>query len=397
MKIFRRVGLALSIALLCWLPLQAQAACAIVQSGVNSYANAGTTSTVTLTSVVSGNSIIAVSMLYGTPTAPTASVSDGTAFTQAVRNSIDKLDSASATAIHYRHNVASGTHNVVVTTTSGAGSRYGWIYVAEVSGLVNTTANQTTGANADSANPATGSTSATTVATTCIFAAMGTGQASADAGIDVPATTGYTNRMIKQDVNAEMGGSVDTKSVSSTGVQSAAWGTMDGAQAWSAVIAAFEEGAGASPATLSAATPSGTLGTSTVATLGATSDVTSGTFYGVVDPAGQISGITAAQVIAAQDNAGGAVTASCNGAVSTTTPSCAVSGLTAATLYSYAVAQNSAGGNSNVLTGTFTTAAGGGSVVINPISGGGGSAARPVTFNRTDAANDDEFLLRAFR
>jgi len=39
----------------------------------------------------------------------------------------------------------------------------------------------------------------------------------------------------------------------------------------------------------------------------------------------------------------------------------------------------------------------GGGTVINPIGGGGGSAARPVTFLRRDAANDDEFFLRAAR
>lgn len=38
-----------------------------------------------------------------------------------------------------------------------------------------------------------------------------------------------------------------------------------------------------------------------------------------------------------------------------------------------------------------------GAVIVNPISGGGGAAARPVTFNVSDAANDDQFLLRASR
>lgn len=394
MKLIRRFGLALTIALTCWLPaLQASAACAIVQSGFNSLAGNATT-TVTLTGVTSGNSIITGSMIYGTPTAATASVSDGTSFTQAVRASeVPVSTEATAAALHYRHNVSSGTHAVVLTTNATAGNRFGWFYVAEVSGLVNAVPNQTASNNAESSSPTSGTTSATTVANECVLAIMSIGQTTSDAGIDA-ATSGYTNLFIRQDVIAESAGSVDVKSVSATGAQSAAWGTLNGSMGWAGAIAAFEE-TSASPAVLSSATPSGTLGTSTVATLGATSTVTSGTFYGVVDPSGQISGITAAQVIAGTDNAGGAVTASCNGAVSTTTPSCAVSGLTAATLYSYAVAQSSAGGNSNVLTGTFTTAAAGGSVVISPLGGGGGSAARPVTF--VEPANDDEFLLRASR
>ncbi len=114
---------------------------------------------------------------------------------------------------------------------------------------------------------------------------------------------------------------------------------------------------GASPATLSSATPSGTLGTTTSATLGATTDQTTGTFYGVVDTAGNISGITAAQVKAGQNNASASAVSASSTAVSTTSPATAVSGLTAATAYSYAVVQNNVNGDSNVLTGTFTTAA----------------------------------------
>src|SRR6185295_16976240 len=114
--------------------------------------------------------------------------------------------------------------------------------------------------------------------------------------------------------------------------------------------------AGSSPATLSGATPSGTLGTTTSATLGATTDQTSGTLYGVVDTAGNITGISAAQVKAAQNNAGGAPVASGNSSVSSGSPSVGVTGLTANTAYSYALVQNNANGDSNVITGTFTTA-----------------------------------------
>ncbi len=130
--------------------------------------------------------------------------------------------------------------------------------------------------------------------------------------------------------------------------------------AWCAieVIAA----AGGSAPTLSSATPSGTLGTTTTATLGATTNQTSGTFYGVVDTAGNISGITAAQVKAGQNNGSVSAVAAANSAVSTSSPAAAVSGLTAATAYSYAVVQNNTNGDSNVLTGTFTTA----SAAVNP-------------------------------
>lgn len=244
--------LLLSLALSVLWAGQAFGACSIVQSGFNNFGDAGATTTVTLNGVTAGNSIISVSMLYGDASAaPTASVSDGTSYTQAARSGIlsAATDANNAVAIHYLHNVSSGTHAVVTTTTSASGFRYGWVYTAEVSGLANAAPNQVVqGVTGETTTPATGNSSATTAANTCIWAAMSSGKATSDAGIDVPATTGYTNRFVRQDVNAEMAGSVDTKSVTSTGVQSAAWGTLTGSYAWGAVLAAFEEsGGGSSP------------------------------------------------------------------------------------------------------------------------------------------------------
>jgi hypothetical protein len=118
--------------------------------------------------------------------------------------------------------------------------------------------------------------------------------------------------------------------------------------------ASFVDASGGA-ATLSSPTPSGTLGTQTTATLGATSTSSSGTIYGVIDTAGNISGITAAQVVAGQNNTGSAAAFSNSNTVTTTSASIAFSGLTAGTTYSYALVQNN-GSNSNVVTGTFTTA-----------------------------------------
>jgi hypothetical protein len=107
--------------------------------------------------------------------------------------------------------------------------------------------------------------------------------------------------------------------------------------------------------TISGATPSGTLGTQTTATIGCTTDDNAGTLYVVVDTA-SLSGITAAQIKAGQNASSVAADAAGSGAVSTTTPSVGVTGLTASTAYNYAVLQDS-NGESNILTGTFTTAA----------------------------------------
>lgn len=144
-----------------------------------------------------------------------------------------------------------------------------------------------------------------------------------------------------------------------------AWADIDtgAGTVFEAVLAAIEiRAAAGSASVLSAATPSGTLGTTTTVSLGATTDQTTGTFYGVVDSAANLSGVTGTQVKAGQKASGAAAAFSGNSAVSTSTPSIPLTGLTPGTLYSYAVIQNNANGDSNVLTGTFTTAA----VIPNP-------------------------------
>jgi IPT/TIG domain len=114
----------------------------------------------------------------------------------------------------------------------------------------------------------------------------------------------------------------------------------------------------AAPALTTGVPTSGsTLATSSTVTCGATTTVGSGTLYCVATTS-SLSGVTAAQVKAGQ-NAAGSTTGvfSSNGAVSATgAVTCPqLSGLTASTTYNYAVVQNATGGDSNIITGTFTT------------------------------------------
>lgn len=111
--------------------------------------------------------------------------------------------------------------------------------------------------------------------------------------------------------------------------------------------------------TLTTPVPAGTIGTTTTATVGATTNQNSGTLYTVVDTAGNIGGITAAQIKLGQNNASVAAIGSGNALVSTSTPTTSISGLSSNTAYSYAAVQNNANGDSNVVTGTFTTAVAG--------------------------------------
>lgn len=112
-----------------------------------------------------------------------------------------------------------------------------------------------------------------------------------------------------------------------------------------------------SNATLTSPTPSGTLGTQFTATLGATTDQVSGTLYTVVDSAANLSGVTPTQIKAGQKASGSAALSSGNAAVASSTQTIPITGLTPGVLYSYATVQNNTNGDSNVVTGTFTTAA----------------------------------------
>lgn len=111
-------------------------------------------------------------------------------------------------------------------------------------------------------------------------------------------------------------------------------------------------------AVLSSPTPSGTLTTQGQATIGATTTQNTGTLYTVIaTSAAALSGITAAQIIAGQVASGAAAPFSGNSAISSTSPSVTVTGLSASTTYYSATVQANANGNSNIVTSSFTTAA----------------------------------------
>lgn len=332
----------------------------------------GTSIATTRTCTTTGNLLVAV-ISAGRPgnTALTARVpTDSTGATWANAGSVDgSYDTAPedfgyAVYISYLKNCTSGSH--VITYSFDSLGSYLEMSVTEVSGA-DTTApfdavtSATTNENSSSATPITvGPTSTLAQANNIVFGSFvafcPTGCSGA-AAISHPPAALSTGILQQQNDNTTIGAEHAYKIVSATTAQTVAWTWTDtGIKDTFAMVAVFKEAAAAT-ATLSAATPSGTLGTTTTATIGATTNQTSGTFYAVTDSSGNLSGVTAAQIKAGQKASGAAALASCNVAVSTTTPSCGVTGLTAATAYAYAAVQNNTNGDSNVVTGTFTTAA----------------------------------------
>lgn len=101
--------------------------------------------------------------------------------------------------------------------------------------------------------------------------------------------------------------------------------------------------------------PAGIIGTQTSATLSCTTISSTGTLYGVIDSAGNISGITVSQVKLGNNNGDSPSISSNTSSVVSFTPDVILSNLSNSTLYSYALVQSNVDGDSNLLTGTFTT------------------------------------------
>lgn len=115
----------------------------------------------------------------------------------------------------------------------------------------------------------------------------------------------------------------------------------------------YDDFATGSLPTIYGATPNYSVDTLTTATVACTTDDASGTMYVVVDTA-RLDGITQTQVKAGQNASSAAAVFAGNSAVSTTSPSVSVTGLSANTSYNYAIVQFS-GGNSNIWIGAFKT------------------------------------------
>jgi hypothetical protein len=158
---------------------------------------------------------------------------------------------------------------------------------------------------------------------------------------------------------ATSGGQVDTLYIAEA--SAAAGGNIYGANAGGIRIPLFETiGLSAPPPTISAPLPTGVIGTTTTATPSCTTNAASGTLHVVLSTSSaDISGISNPQtVVNHQVAGGGAAPFSGQSTVSTTTPSVGITGLAAGTTYYYALVQANANGNSNILTGSFTTATG---------------------------------------
>ena len=93
--------------------------------------------------------------------------------------------------------------------------------------------------NAASSTPTSGTTLITESDRQLVLVCCAVTASEVDIGIDVPATTGYTNLHVQQNANDTNGISADYKYVDSRATQSGAWGTLNVAAPWSAKIATF--------------------------------------------------------------------------------------------------------------------------------------------------------------
>lgn len=235
---------------------------------------------------------------------------------------------------------------------------YCWCAIIEVSGLASSDildglAAVGTGADG-STDPEAGPTGVPSTAgfAIAISACDGLGVAN----VNYSAPSGYTSLGVNQDATAGVVGMVAVKPLETAAAQTVSFGNINnGAGKWSVLVAVLKAAA-PSPATISDPTPSGTLGTETTAPIGCTTDQIAGTLYVVVDSAANMAGITDAQIIAGTNANDAAPVFDGSGAISTTSPSVGATDLVANTAYAYAIVQVNDNGESNVVSGTFTTA-----------------------------------------
>lgn len=169
-----------------------------------------------------------------------------------------------AACIHYDAVIGSPSGTFTITIDP-PGTNYLVAVGIEYTGLLDSTPlDKTQTNNGTSTTPTSGTTAALASADQIVIAVCAIGGTDTTAGIDTPATTGYTNRCVEQDANTYGGHSTDDKEVAATTAVSAAWGTLDGSYPWSACIATFELASGGGATTGAPILWGNILGTSPV-------------------------------------------------------------------------------------------------------------------------------------
>lgn len=224
----------------------------VVQSVEGAWANAGASLDLTLNGVAAGNALeVRVTLYYGNTAASTSvSVQAGGALTWQLGARAQSSSGSGVTAeVHYAENAGGGNYTIRVTTTAAADFRYGWAELYEIAGRATSSSldSAATGtANGSSATPAVAGAGSTTQANAMIVAVLSADGGSSNLGIDAISgnSLSWNNRLIKQDPNAEMGGSFDDAAATSTLTPSVNWGTMSSSPKWAAVVVAFKDAGG---------------------------------------------------------------------------------------------------------------------------------------------------------
>lgn len=333
-----------------------------VQAGTVNASSGVTTQTTTLAGVVAGH-LLELSVHWdmnaasGKPTLDSTAVTAGWLEAGTAGPQVAAGNSGWITGVtkFYLQNCPSGSNSCKINFANSARCNS---QMVEYSGYATSGALDKVATNVTaSATTLTATTAATSQANELVTASIAARFVAGNANISLTdPPTGYTSNAVLQDTNTYAAFESSYKEVTSTGTQAATW-SWAGAGEATALVVTYGTSAG-TPATLSAPTPSGTIGTSTTASPGATTNQGSGTGYVVVTTA-SLAGITAAQIKAGQ-NASGSTSGVTSGNVAISATGAftiSLTGLTQTTAYNYAVVQNNANGDSNIVTGSFTTAA----------------------------------------
>jgi hypothetical protein len=208
----------------------------LIQSATPVKFSGALTKNITLTGVLSTSKlVITIDHIDFGSTGPTFTVNDGTAYTAGAQVTRSARNYA---GIWYLDAPSAGSHTVAVTASSGTGANsFGYIELAEWSGLQSGIDQSGTNSAAANTTPSVTASGANTVSTDVVVAVFG-GDSSSWAGVTNPPNTGYTD-LVSDTTNAELPSIHAYKILSAIETSAANIGTLTTGSNYAAALVTF--------------------------------------------------------------------------------------------------------------------------------------------------------------
>lgn len=214
----------------------------------------------TLNGVTAHNALeIRIASYFGSNTPAATTVSGGGLTWVRAAGQDSSLAQGVRAEIWYAEDVPAGNYTITIDCGATPGNNYGRIWMGEIAGRALSGSHDSAangGATNTSNSPAVTGAGSSTQANVMVVGVLSADGGFSNLGIDAANGSGltWTNRLVDQDPNTEMGGSFDDAPATATLTPSVNWGTMSTSSSkWAAVVAVFKDaGAGSSELDLDA-------------------------------------------------------------------------------------------------------------------------------------------------